>query len=267
MSAGDFVDTLWNMFDRRLEVAREIIGAVAELFDEVGSEKRDNLLRAWQDLRAEVRSPTSISSLLGLDRGIARLTVDEGSTRLANSIPLAHSDRAHSRWDPLGSAATRDPASAHCVERSIAARSRHLVARRTRRALLHATPRHRSANTTRAVPGVERRQYDGGWREGRSGDGESRRRRRREARDAVVRFVRLCLYLHLVVVPRRKIGILVLIGESKRRFLRDTIDGPLCRTLVAYDLVLRVVIDVGLGVEVERDGNGTRVSFVADVVD
>jgi hypothetical protein len=52
MSAGDFVDSLFNMFDRKSELAGGIISSVADLFEE--GDKRGDLLRAWQDLRVEV---------------------------------------------------------------------------------------------------------------------------------------------------------------------------------------------------------------------
>lgn len=52
MSAGDFVDNLWNMFDRKVEVTSGIISSVADLFEEC--DKRGDLLQAWQDLRIEV---------------------------------------------------------------------------------------------------------------------------------------------------------------------------------------------------------------------
>lgn len=54
MSAEDLVDTLWNIFDRKPEVAAGIVTAVADLFED--ADKRRNLLSAWQDLRVEVRS-------------------------------------------------------------------------------------------------------------------------------------------------------------------------------------------------------------------
>lgn len=53
MSASDLVDNLWNVFDRKADVASGIITGVADLFEP--GEKRVNLMKAWQDLRVEVR--------------------------------------------------------------------------------------------------------------------------------------------------------------------------------------------------------------------
>lgn len=60
MSAGDFVDNLWNMFDRKIEIAGGIISSVADLFDD--AEKREALLRAWHDVKVQVR-PYSFAAL------------------------------------------------------------------------------------------------------------------------------------------------------------------------------------------------------------
>lgn len=61
MSAEDLVDTLWNIFDRKPEVASGIITSVADLLED--ADKRRNLLSAWQDLRVEVcSSPPSSPS-------------------------------------------------------------------------------------------------------------------------------------------------------------------------------------------------------------
>lgn len=57
MSAGDFVDSLFNMFDRKSELAGGIISSVADLFEE--GDKRGDLLRAWQDLRVQVSCDVS----------------------------------------------------------------------------------------------------------------------------------------------------------------------------------------------------------------
>lgn len=59
MSANDLVDNLFNMFDRKSDVAGGIISSVADLFEE--GDKRGDLLRAWQDLRVEVRPIISLS--------------------------------------------------------------------------------------------------------------------------------------------------------------------------------------------------------------
>lgn len=51
-SAEDLVDTLWNVFDRNIDVAAGIIRSVADLFED--QEKSNSILSAWQDLRARV---------------------------------------------------------------------------------------------------------------------------------------------------------------------------------------------------------------------
>lgn len=51
-SAEDLVDTMWNVFDRQIDVAAGIINRVADLFDD--AEKRISILSAWRDLQANV---------------------------------------------------------------------------------------------------------------------------------------------------------------------------------------------------------------------
>ena len=63
LSAGDLVDTLWNMLDNEADVAGPIITGLADLFV---SEKRSQLLSAWQDLRVEVRRSLPLSSQVSL---------------------------------------------------------------------------------------------------------------------------------------------------------------------------------------------------------
>ncbi|KAK4690557.1 hypothetical protein P7C70_g9554, partial [Phenoliferia sp. Uapishka_3] len=60
LSASDLVDTLWHMLDNDIDVAGPIITGLADLFV---SEKRSQLLSAWQDLRVEVRPLFLPSSL------------------------------------------------------------------------------------------------------------------------------------------------------------------------------------------------------------
>lgn len=57
-SAEDLVDTLWNVFDRQIDVAAGIINRVADLFEDI--ERRTSILSAWRDLQANVSTKPCI---------------------------------------------------------------------------------------------------------------------------------------------------------------------------------------------------------------
>lgn len=71
LSAADLVDTLWNMLVNEADVAGPIITGLADLFV---SEKRSQLLSAWQDLRVEVGPISTLPGESSLTRFSSKIS-------------------------------------------------------------------------------------------------------------------------------------------------------------------------------------------------
>lgn len=113
LSAADLVDTLWNMLDNEADVAGPIITGLADLFV---SEKRSQLLSAWQDLRVEVGPISTLAWRKFADPFLQQNQFPSlaplGPT--LNGVPTA----AHNTHRALNNRGARDPAIWARVERA-----------------------------------------------------------------------------------------------------------------------------------------------------